>query len=519
LELSQKEELHEFRISEAAGRNAPAIFTRASGNPLNQGVPGLYSYSGFYDVFLPESKNLAKKMGEESWVLGKHFQIPTDTELINIQNEVLNLYFDDFRLHWHALLADIRITPFANLVQASEILNILSGNNSPLTKLLTAVEQETNLNKVPASENQLKTPELKKLINKNKLKFAVGNSPKVSSEIIQPYAHTITNQFRDLNQLVQNNNGASPPIENTLALLNELYLFLNSLTKASGKELALEHQKQISNVIQKVSTSAKSQPFPVNEMLNSIANNSSSLISGGICQHLNATWRSEVLSFCRAAIKNRYPITNNTKREITLEDFGLFFGPDGKIDTFFKTYLENSVDKSRTIWRSTNTNNSPNCLSRSSLAQFKLADTIKNVFFRYGGQHTSFGFAVRPVSMSTSITQMNLDIDGQILGYAHGPVQMKPMKWPGPNQSGQVSLQFLPALPGASTGSRISMDGPWALFRLINEGEILKTSNSNQFIVKFNIQGREATLELRANSAINPFNIKEIKKFRCLAHL
>ena len=119
--------------------------------------------------------------------------------------------------------------------------------------------------------------------------------------------------------------------------------------------------------------------------------------------------------------------------------------------------------------------------------------------------------------MSADITQMTLDIDGQMLSYAHGPVRMTPIQWPGPNKSGQVSLQFLPPLMGGT--SRLSMEGPWALFRLFDKGNLINTGQAEQFIVKFNIQGRELTLELHADSAINPFNLREMEQFRCPAHL
>ncbi len=509
-------EIADFRISDAAGRDAPLVFRRESGSPLNEGIPGLYTYAGFHRYFLPESKNLAERLTNESWILGDHYRSSSASDLAELQNDVVKLYLEDYKRQWQALLDDIRIIPFANLAQASEVLNILSDDNSPLLLLLKAVARETDLSRTEEQPKSLLDKAGEKFDEaKSRLEFLMDKKPASQPSPIQNSVYAVTEQFKELNELVVGDNGPVP-LESTLSLLNELYLFLSSLLQASGEELVLEHQKQIAQVLQKVKTAAKRQPSPVNDMLTSIAESSTSLVGGGICQHLNATWRAEVYAFCQAAINGRYPIAQSNQ-EITQQDFGLFFGPGGKMDSFLQIYLADSVDKSGKNWRWIKRSNSPVCLSRSTLAQIQRADTIKNTLFRLGGQTPSVSFRIRPVSMSADITQMTLDIDGQMLSYAHGPVRMTPIQWPGPNKSGQVSLQFLPPLMGGA--SRLSMEGPWALFRLFDKGNLINTGQAEQFIVKFNILGRELTLELHADSAINPFNLREMEQFRCPAHL
>ena len=45
------EDIPEFTILKYGGSQAPFVFQRASGKPLNQGVPGLYTYDGYYKRF------------------------------------------------------------------------------------------------------------------------------------------------------------------------------------------------------------------------------------------------------------------------------------------------------------------------------------------------------------------------------------------------------------------------------------------------------------------------------------
>ncbi len=61
----------EFRIARVAGPSAPAVFTRASGRSLNEGVPGLYTYDGYHKGFVKALDDVIRVLAEEEvWVLG-----------------------------------------------------------------------------------------------------------------------------------------------------------------------------------------------------------------------------------------------------------------------------------------------------------------------------------------------------------------------------------------------------------------------------------------------------------------
>jgi len=512
----------DFRITDAAGRDATLVFARKSGVPINEGISGLFTYRGFYELFLPQSEQMTKSLADESWVLGANYQVEPEGEALEtLRNDVLNLYVEDYRVQWETLMDDIQVAPFSNLAQGVEVLNILSGDQSPLKALLEAVEKETALHKPPKeapSDPEGKLGELRKA--KSKLDRLVSKAPsRYTSALRMPSSvRNLSYKFERMNELVRSPDGKTPPpINKTLSLLNELYVYLNALLQTSGEELVMEQRKQIAQVIQKVKTEAKRQPSPVNKMLTAVADNSSSLVGGNVCQHINATWQAEVADFCASAIAGRYPIAPGADLDITQEDFGLFFGPRGKMEAFFNKYLAASVEKKRGRWRSVKREGSPVCLSSSALQQFKNADVIKNTFFRSGTQAPSVGFSLKPISMSSEITLFNLDIDGQRLDYSHGPIRSTSMRWPAPNNSGYVGLHISPPTSGGNSG--YTFEGPWALLHLFDQAALHRLGNSEQFVLTFNIYGREIKLELRANSAINPFNLKELQNFRCMPNL
>jgi type VI secretion system protein ImpL len=512
-------QVDDFRISDAAGREAPLVLARKSGQPLNEGLSGLFTYEGYHTLFLPRSKELTQQLAKESWILGRHQINTSSEELTQLNDDVHTRYLDEFVNEWETLLLDIGVAPISSLAQAVDILNILSGDRSPLRLLLQHIEKETTLERVVGKEKTLKDKASEKLSKtKAKLESVFSKASNIAlREPSRSKTHQVSEKFERLNELSRSKDGAPAPLDRTLAILNELYIYLNSLLQASGKELVLEQRKQINQVLQKVKLEAKRQPMLISSMLNSIADSSSSLVGGGICEHINATWRNEIVAFCNTAIRGRYPIKHDASREITQEDFGLMFGPGGKMESFFNTYLAASVDKSKPSWHWISHDSSPVCASNASLRQFKRADAIKNAFFRSGGQTPSIGFSLKPMSMSVEITQLNLNIDGQQLAYAHGPIQVTPMKWPGPNNSGRVSLHVSPPMIGNASG--ITQEGPWALFKLFDHAKLYQFSRSERFALTFNVGGRDASFELRANSAINPFKLRELQQFSCPSNL
>lgn len=504
-----------FRISDAAGRSAPLVFRRKSGKPLNEGLNTLFTYDGYHRLFLPKSEQLTRQLASSSWVLGEQYQINTsDDEFELLRHRVHRRYLDDFVQHWRQLLADLTIQPFTSVEHAAEVLGIVSSEQSPLLQLLSAVAKETSL--FPTTEQMAPGGQVGgtfDFIQKRWRSLSKALTDNSSEELTRFDTARVTIVFNELNKLVHQSGDAPLPVEGLIALLNELFLELTSLTQTSSKELVEVKRKQISQVLKKVQNAAKQYPYPLDSMLSAITNDSASLIQGNVCQHIQKVWESSVLNFCSVAIANRYPITQTQKQEITPEDFGRFFGQDGIMDQFFQQYLAANVDRSQSQWRWIQQDDAGGCASEKSLRQFKRAQNIRNSFFNLGSQTPSLGFSLKPISMSPEITHLNLTIDGQQLSYAHGPVVTTPMTWPGPANTGQVSLQFLPRLAGRT--SSLTFASPWALFRLFDQATMSRGARSEQFLLDFSIGGRNVRFELRANSAINPFKLNDLYYFRC----
>jgi type VI secretion system protein ImpL len=221
---------------------------------------------------------------------------------------------------------------------------------------------------------------------------------------------------------------------------------------------------------------------------------------------------SQLSAFCNKAINGRYPFVRSASRDVTQDDFARLFAPGGEFDRFFQAKLLPIVDTSKQPWTYRQIGDTRNSDTSGALAQFRRAQTIRDVFFR-AGSVPSLRLEFKPVEMDTSITQFILDVDGQIVKYAHGPQVPQPVQWPGPRGSNQVRLQITP--PPVGSGGLGPFEGPWALFRMFDRVRIAPSGQPEKFIATFMIDGRKARFEVLTSSVENPFRLRDLEQFRC----
>jgi type VI secretion system protein ImpL len=218
-----------------------------------------------------------------------------------------------------------------------------------------------------------------------------------------------------------------------------------------------------------------------------------------------------VADFCARAIAGRYPMVASSTRDALPEDFGQFFGPGGMMDEFFQKRLANLVDTSTKPWKYKPVAGQAN-VSAAALAQFERAARIREIFFR-GGKTPSIRLDFKVLEMDANITQFVLDVDGQLVKYAHGPVLPMAVQWPGTKGSNQVRIQLTP--PSTSGASGQVADGPWALFRLMEKAQLENSGIPEKFFVTFNVENRRTRFEVTTNSVQSPLRVRELQEFSC----
>jgi type VI secretion system protein ImpL len=253
-------------------------------------------------------------------------------------------------------------------------------------------------------------------------------------------------------------------------------------------------------------------PDPVRTMVQTVAVEGEKFTSQNTRDVIDKQLASDIGVFCTEAITGRYPFVRSSSRDVRPDDFAALFKPGGKMDTFFQQVLAKYVDTAAQPWRF-RTGSDISLGASSAPREFQRAAVIRDVFFRGSSIRLEFS----PIEMDASITQFLLDVDGQVIRYAHGPQVPVVVQWPGTKGTNQVRLQISP--PPSTGSSGWVENGPWALFRLLDRADIEQSDQPERFRVTFNVEGRKATFEVLASSVQNPFRLRELAEFHCPARL
>lgn len=521
-------DLPQWRVADHVGPQGTQIILLGGNPDLSTGIPGLYTYEGFFGAFLPALAEIAPDMARDGWIMGAKSQIANDDATIqSIMRDVISIYVNDYVDQWTQLLGQIGLATPKSKQEAASFANILAGPTSPLKNLLSDIARQTKLTAPPQSEGQaggqagsevldtaerLGRQELQWLVSSKgrggyllSQLFLSGSGSSGSSgggggEEAKPPEQRVEERFKFLHDYV----GGSPAqIDEAIQAINAVYLALNNalnqIVPNPGPDSALNA------AVQQLRAAAGRAPASIASQLTGMAETIATIDKGQVSGSLNEAYQAAVVPFCSKMVAKRYPIFADGSADVTLDDFSRLFAPGGVLDAFFKTNLMQYVDTSRIPWRA----QGGLAISPGGLEQFRIAGLIRDSMFALGNT-PSARFEIVPIALDNAATQVLLELDGQSVTYSHGPQVPVQMQWPGTGVK-QARIAFQPQTPN----SQITRDGPWALFRLFDQGTITPGGGPDRFTITFNVGGHTAAFEVRAGSVLNPFSLKELHKFRC----
>ena len=507
-------EFPEFTVVRAAGNNAALVFTRRSGQPLTKGVPGLFSYDGYHRGFQREVSRVAQQLADEQgWVLGITDPAKSPVAAVRgnepLVDDVRRIYLNEYATIWEAFIADVRLLPMTSLAQSVQMARLLSGPDTPLVPLMKAMSRETTLlagGGVVDKAEKRATEVLGKSREAIASILTPGGKPAAAGPRIESL---VDDRFAALRQFVFKPEGGKAPMDDTVALIGEVHVLLNAVDTAIKGGSA----PPPSPLPNRVKAEAARMPEPVRSMLDNLSASSAQVSQIMVRQNLGQEVKSQVGEFCQQAIAGRYPLNRASKRDVTQADFAMLFAPGGKIDQLFQQKLAQYVDTTTRPWSFRAVEGTPLGTDRGQLPQFQRAQAIRETFFP-GSNVPSLRLDFKPLEMDSTLTQFILDVDGQVVRYAHGPQIPASVQWPGPRGSQQVRVQVSPPSTNGQP-SGIVEDGPWALFRLFDRVRIDPTGAPERFRATFDVGGRKAVFEVTTSSVRNPFRLPDLYEFSC----
>ncbi len=534
-----------WTVGENGGPGSSRVFQYRSGKGLDTGLPGIYTWTGYHNVFLQLVPGITQDITEDSWVLGRDKRAGVQgqvQDMARLRKDVLGLYYDDYARKWDAMLADIAIKPYTTMEAALDSLSLLSAPASPLRDLMQSIDAQTQLSRPAATDAALAAAQQRaSRIGQRAAGFAAfearsglnvrqnevvnifseafGNDP--AGKPIDP-AKRVDDHFRIFHDFVTGSDAKASGLETAIDRIRGMYQGFNNAANnpnggASGLIGALGGTTgpaggpgpvaQLTEI-----TRSPATPPSVAAMLAPVASSASQIGASSASTEMSNAWKSQVAPLCEAAF-NRYPFVATSRDDVPVDDFTQLLGPGGKMDAFFEKYLKAYVDTTQRPWKFQSA--VPLGLSTESLAQFERASQIREGLFQ-SGTAIQVKFALKPVTLDAAIAQISLDIGGQTMTYAHEPPQDQQFVWPG--QGGKTGVRITMTPTGGGNAAMLERDGPWALLRVL-DGRIAGGAQPDKFRVTFNGGTGTAVFELTASSVRNTFTLIALRSFRCPAKL
>lgn len=485
-------------------------------------IPGLYTKAGFYNFFLPQLPQYVRSSMGTDWVLGGNGA--GDNAYNEVAEKIVALYTKDYIAAWRGAINQVRVIDFETLNRGQNVLQELSGPQSPLTKLLDVLRENTELTlpsanagaEAAAGQTASALPGAGGLlmsaadaVEKTAISTAFGDAPWPGT--------AIGNEFKPLTSLVdpQNSSGSLDKIQQ---LFGDMFGTVSSiatapLPEAAAFEFVSQRAKSATqDSFATLRSEAAVKPEPVRSMVDFVVNRNWQLMMRLSYQHINALWQQEVVPVCNSILADRYPFAPGSREEVSLEDFGELFKPAGIIDNFFTTNLGPFVTVKGRQLNEMSIQNVSLGFSPEALAQFSRAQLIRDAFFGTAGTTPEAKFTIEPVFLDPKALRSSFVLDDEEIVYRHGPVRAKDFVWPSKLDASTARLEVTLL---DETKQMVERDGTWSIFRMIGASGLARGRGQDQFTFSIEKEGARASFRLKAASVVNPFNMGLYSSFRC----
>ncbi|WP_171382191.1 type VI secretion system membrane subunit TssM [Vibrio europaeus] len=459
-------------------------------------IPQMLTKEGFESYFMPRSESVSELALIDSWVLGQSKTAQfSEADKQVLREKIRNLYVADYVNTWRAALNDIDMKYFGDINDAVMVLENLTGNVEPMQRLLRTLENNTQViagldPDSDAGEELLKSAKYK-----------------VASSIQSPFA--------ELNLMLKPVGDQPAYINEVLASVDELKTYLKAIQESPDVGMAAldatkARVKLVSaDPIYTLKRISSGLPRPLDSMVAKLADESWYVVKQEAIKHLEVRWYEDVYKPYYTKLASRYPFNTQSKKDVALEDFESFFAPKGTLDNFYNNQLKVFIEENIAV---DEYDTAQSIIRPEVLAQIEQAQRIRQAFFNRKGI-LDVNFSVEPLQLSGNKRRSVLNVDGQYLTYSHGPREGVELIWPNTLRDSAVSKVTLVPTKSNLSPRSINIKGPWAFFRLLEEGNVMSASKTS-VDYRFAVDGGDMIYRINAESDANPFTERLFKSFK-----
>lgn len=449
-------------------------------------VPQFLTRNGLQNYFVKQNDRFIELTVMDSWVLNltKNVQY-SEADRKEIQRQVTEQYIGDYNATWQAAMNNLSIGEFDDLPQAIGAIEQVISGEQPLRRALQTLGDNTRLPVIPDTASATEREQLLKTSDYTLLT-------------------RINREFAPETSVLVEKGDKGSVLQSVYQKLTELHRYLLAIHnspvpgKAALKAVQLRLDQNNSDPIFEVQQQAKNLPEPLNRWVGALANQAWRVVMKEAIQYMEVEWNESIVTQYQNYLAGRYPFNPQAKEDVPLSEFERFFGPKGALEMFYQNNLKPFVENNLTA-----DDDGQPLIREDVLEQLAKAKKIRDTFFS-AQNGLGVQFAVEPVTLSGNKRRSILNLDGQLLDYAHGRGGKVHLVWPNSMRAGEESKITLVPTENNKSPRSLTFSGPWAQMRLINAGALTNV-NSTTFDVRFGVDGGEMTYRVYVDESDNPF--------------
>ena len=481
-------------------------FTSVFKNNNTKMIPEFYTASGFVDLFHPFFKNPYKYF--HTWVIGRD-NIKLNGSLKALQKNYFNAYLSDYVAAWKDYLSNITLVKFYDLKGVQNAIKVLaSSQKSPLLVIVSQVHK--NIHPLLNGRHNLLDSELifQDMLDQYKTLAYIGNitRPKVgfglhsfSKGKLPHHLNTTYNKLTAL--LIATNN------------------YINLILKSNDPDkVAYDNEKKqflnpnAPSPIQDLVNFSDTLPAPLSSWVFNLCAQSKQLMLDASLRYLDRLWDAQVYSYYTTNLADRYPLSFNNNQSAHIDVFSKFFGPQGVLTQFSAKFLKPFIDTSGEKWQPKIIQGSKLKLSTTTLEQLQLAYKVNQSLFPQGSVVASLSISLKPTFLSSNTLAANLVSNNQSIMYQHGPQVASTISWPKKqgNENSFASLNFV----GVHSTHRYQTSGPWAIFKLLDQGKLSFESTSQSYKITYFLNKNEVIYNVSTDASVDLIALSGLRHYQ-----
>lgn len=526
----------DFNLIERVGAPGERVFETVDGSPITTvGVPGLFTFEGYWGFFLEELAAARERLDDDQWVLGSAApRVGYEQQLRNLERDLHRAYRIEFNAAWREMFALIELAPMSNDAPRYETLAAAASPvASPILELVEAVDEQTRLSRLYDEIADL-SPEaiatgsvgdamgdavfqriysqsgvfqrvvLDNVQNRAKVQSRAGNA--AAEDTQAQMVERLSDDFADWHEMMR-----GPDRERAIDVVLANLADLREIRRRAASSPNPADEVLLSQSLSTLTMNNTSLPAPLGQMLNEIENEYRAVASEATMSRLNRALNEEITQYCRDLVAPLFPFGEG--RHISPAVFGQFFGPGGRMDTFYSTYLQPHVIRGPNGLEPAPDSAIAQNLSRGTLRQFDRAQAIQLAFFAGGSNTPQVDMSLTHQSSSPTVQLAIITINGNTARTQPDSFPVA-MTWPG--QSSGVGIELFPQADDRVSSLSFNQ-GRWDIVEFLRSGRT--RVNTNIAEVTHEIGGRSITYRVEFDSTTVPFLMPELSEFTCPASM